>query len=181
VVGGVVVLIGLVSWVLYGIAAGNENRSYRPHGAPPQYFRLVSEHTYWLAVPGGVPSLRAAGVDASKLSCTAAAPGQAPGALQVTSAIANAGDDAKFVNRIGSFVAGFSGSAHIECTGVGAVYVENPAGGEFDWSGLWLVLASAALVVGLPLTLSGLRRPAGHPTGTASVVGISPEAAPPKG
>jgi hypothetical protein len=155
--GIVVVLAGLLCWVLYGLAAGRENHSYKPHGAPPSSVRVERGHTYWLAVPGGVTALRDAGVDPTAPTCTGAAPGQGPGQLQVTPVITKDSTDTRFINRFASFVAASSGTLRVRCTGLGAVYVDNPAGAGFDWSGLWLVLASAALAVGLPLTLAGLR------------------------
>jgi drug/metabolite transporter (DMT)-like permease len=159
VAGAVLVLVGLASWVLYAVAAHRENRAYSPHGAPPAYVRVAAGHTYWLAVPGGVEKLRAAGIDPARLTCTAAARGEAAGALAVTSAVTASNPDSKFTDRIGSFVAARSAQLHIGCAGIASVYVENPEDGGFDWSGAWLVLASAALVVGLPLLASGLRRP----------------------
>ena len=157
-VGGLVLLFfGLLSWALYGFQAGRENHSYDPHGTPPASVPVEAGHTYWLAVPGGVTALRAAGLDPTAPTCTAAAPGQAPSPLRVTSVVSKDATDTRFINRFGSFVAASSGQLRINCAGIGAVYVDNPAGAAFDWSGFWLVLASLALVVGLPLTLSGLR------------------------
>ena len=51
-----------------------------------------------------------------------------------------------------------TGRAHIACTGVRAVYVDSVTG---DPSGYLLLLATGALVVGVPLLLSGLRRRTG--------------------
>jgi hypothetical protein len=155
--GMVLVFVGLLSWVLYGYQAGRENHSYKPHGAPPASVRVESGHTYWLAVPGGVTALRAAGLDPTAPTCTAAAPGQGPGQLRVTPVVSKDVSDTRFINRFASFVAAASASLRINCTGIGAVYVDNPAGAAFDWSGFWLVLASLALVVGLPLILAALR------------------------
>ena len=174
--GAALVLIGLVSWALYSVAAGSENHSFRPNGAPPASVRLVEGHTYWIAIPGGVARLRASGVDPAHLSCTAAPPGQAPAALKVSPVVSAGSDDTKFINRIGSFVAGRSGSVHVECQGIGVVYIDNAADSGFDWSGLWLVLAALALVVGLPLILSGLRRPTSGRTGRSDLGGVDPAA-----
>ena len=161
VAGIAVVLLGVVSWGLYAIAAGRENTPYHPNAAPPSSVRLVGGHTYWLAVPGGVRSVRDIGLVPSKLSCSTSENGEngaAAAPLAVVAVVAAGSDDTKFVDRIGSFAAPGSGRFHVECSGLGTVYVENAADAGFDWSGLWLVLASAALVVGLPLVLSGLRR-----------------------
>ena len=158
VAGAVVVVLGLVSWALYGLAAGRENTAYHANAAPPYAVRLSGGHAYWLAVPGGVGRLRQAGVDPSRLACTATQAGHAATTLGLTPVVQKYADDTKFLDRVASFVAARSGRFHVACNGVGGVYVANPAGGAFDWSGLWLVLASVALAVGLPLVLSGLRR-----------------------
>jgi hypothetical protein len=153
VTGTLLVLAGLASWALYAVAARTEPHAYARGEAPPATARLVQGHTYWISIPGGVRSEARLGLDPSALQCTAAAAGRSPGALKVTPQAA----DTKATDQIASFVAGFSGSARIECSGIGAVYVDNAADAAFDWSGFWLVLASALLVVGLPLTLAGLR------------------------
>jgi hypothetical protein len=151
--GAILVLAGLAFWALYALQAGQERHAYTHGGAPPTYVRLVSGHTYWLSIPGGTQSETEQGLDPSTLQCTAAAAGQAPGALPVA-----AQANSKAIDQIASFTSAFTGMAHIECTGVGAVYVDDAADAPFDWSGTWLILATLALLVGVPLTLSALRR-----------------------
>jgi hypothetical protein len=167
VAGGVAVVVGMLSWVLYGVTAGSENTSYHPNAKPPQYVQVTAKHTYWLAVPGGVHELLKAGLRPSAIKCSGAARGEGDADLHVAAVVQQDTDDPKLVNRIASFEAAFTGDLHVTCAGVGAVYVENADDAGFDWSGLFLVLASACLVVGLPLVLSGLRRPAAAlPAGT---------------
>jgi hypothetical protein len=157
--GALLVLAGVACWALYAVQAGREHRAYAHGGAPQRYVHLLAGHTYWLAVPGGVDHLDKVGVQVSALQCTAAAPGQTPGALSVSPQP----QDSKAVDQIASFVARRTANLHIECDRVGAVFVDGAKDG-FDWSGLWLVLASLALAVGIPLTLSGRRLvPAGPP------------------
>jgi hypothetical protein len=169
VAGVVVVFAGLVSWALYGLQASRENRSYHPNGAPPKYVRLERGHVYWLAIPGGVPRLRAAHIAPSAPTCTATVPGEAPAELDLIPAVQHDTDETKFLNRFGSFTAARSGRVQVQCSGIGTVYVENAADAGFDWSGFWLVLASAALVVGLPLVVAGWRPPV--PVGEGSAAG----------
>jgi hypothetical protein len=158
--GLLLVLAGLLCWILYAIAARSENQPYRPHGDPPTTVRLTGGHTYWLAVPGGVETVRDRGADPAGLDCTAtsAGPGSSAEALDVAEAVSKDNSDTKFTDRIGSFVAARSGTFRVTCAQIGRVYVDSDDS-PFDWSGLWLVLASAALAAGLPLTFSGLRRP----------------------
>jgi hypothetical protein len=166
--GALLVLVGFASWVLYAVQSRGEAHSFAPGKVPPAYVRLERGHTYWISVPDGVRAVTAAGLDPKHLQCTASGAGQAPGSLPVSGEPA----DTKLITRIASFVAGFSGSVHVECAGLGAVYVDNAADAAYDWSGLELVLTSLALAVGLPLTLSGLRslgRAKGAPDGAPPV------------
>jgi hypothetical protein len=153
-VGGIVlVLAGTACWALYGLQAGREHRAYAHGGPPPAYVQLTEGHTYWLSVPGGVRHLDEVGVQVSSLQCTAAEPGQTPGALSVTPQTKGT----KATDEIASFFSGVTGNLHIECAGVGTVFVSGGAADGFDWAGLWLILASVLLVIGIPLTLSGRR------------------------
>ena len=154
VTGTVLVLVGFLSWALYAVQSGREAHAYTAGDAPPAYVQVTAGHTYRISIAGGVKRETQLGVQASTLQCTAAAPGQAPGALSVTPEQTGT----KATDQIGSFDATFSGQVHIECDRVGPVYVDNATDAGFDWSGLWLVLASLALVIGLPLTLSAVRR-----------------------
>jgi hypothetical protein len=152
--GVVLVLAGLVSWALYAVQARAEQHSYTAGGNPPADVRIESGHTYWLAIHGGVQRETVLGVQPSTLQCTAAAPGQGPGALELVAQQKGT----KATDQIASFVASFTGTVHIECDRIGPVYVDNAADAGFDWSGAWLVLAALTLVIGIPLTLSALRR-----------------------
>jgi len=158
--GLVLIVIGLAAWALYGVSSGRENTVQHPNGAAaPTLVRLTAGHQYWLAVPGGVDSVRAAGVDPTKLACFAAAPQSRPDTgLAVTGVVDTSTGDTKFVDRIGSFYAARSGRFHVTCTGLGTVFVANAADAGFEWSGFWLLLASGALLVGFALFLSGLRQ-----------------------
>lgn len=152
VVGGLLVFAGLLSWVLYALSTGHERHSFTRGGDPAAYVDLVAGRTYHLAIPGGSQTEQSLGLDPTKLRCTAAESGQPPATLSVA-----AESNPKAINRIGSFTAGRSGSFRISCTGIGPVYVDDAEDAGFDWSGLWLVLASVMLAVGLPLTLTGMR------------------------
>lgn len=153
VVGGLLVLAGLLSWALYALSAGHERHSYTHGGNPPTYVDLVAGRTYHLAISGGSRTEQEHGLDPAKLQCSATAAGGEPAALDVV-----AETNTKAIDRIGSFTADRSGSFRVTCAGIGPVYVDDAEDAGFDWSGLWLVIASAALVVGLPLALAGLRQ-----------------------
>jgi hypothetical protein len=153
VIGTALVLVGLGSWALYVQTSRDEPHAYARAGKPPEYVQVEVGKTYRIAVRGGIGTEAQAGVAPDSLNCTAARPGQSPGALNLT----DENTDSKATDDIASFTAAFTGRLHVECTGLGPVFVDNADDAAFDWSGLWLVLASLALVIGTPLVLSLLR------------------------
>jgi hypothetical protein len=163
--GTLLVLAGLAFWALFVKQSGGvEQHAYNRAGHPPSYAGVVTGKTYNIAIHGGVDREVALGLDPAQLTCTAARPGQVPGALNLVAE----NKDSKATNQIASFVSAITGQVHVECKGIGTVYLENAVGASFDWSGVWLVLASLALAVGLPLGLSALRSPAGSSAGASS-------------
>lgn len=154
IVGALLIVFGLASWSLYVKQSGDEPHAYARAGDPPTYVQLAAGDQYFLSIRGGVNSELRLGIDPTALQCTAARPGQGRGALRLLAEQSGT----KAMDAIASFVSAISGRVHIECTGIDAVFVDDAADSPFDSSGLWLVLASAALAAGLPLTLSGLRR-----------------------
>ncbi len=152
--GTVVVLAALVSWALYVLQSNSEAHSYSHGGqAPPATVQLTAGHTYGIAIDGGVAREVALGLVPGTLQCTTTKAGQAAKPLQVNAEA----QDTKATDRIGSFVSGVKGRVKVECAGIGVVFVDNADDAGYDWSGVWLVLASVLLAIGLPLTLSGLR------------------------
>lgn len=179
------VLAGLVSWALYINTSGDEPHAYSRGGRPPAYVRVVPAASYRLAIRGGVRKEIELGFDPASLSCTANRPGEVPGALKVSPETKGGNDNGGPINDIGSFVSTIRGMVHVACAGLGPVFVDNAAGAAYDWSGLWLVLASLALIIGGPLVLSVLRAPAtrttdsqdqGVDSGTSDVDRVDPAA-----
>jgi hypothetical protein len=175
IVGALLVVAGLGFWALYVQQTGNGGHSYNRGGSPASSVRLLSGETYWISIHGGVDREVELGLDPPALQCTAALDGQSPGALDIVAQTR----DSKATNEIASFVSSISGSVHIECEGLDAVYIDDAEDAPFDSSGAWLILASLALVIGLPLTLSGLRRASGGAAELADgpdVGGVDPAA-----
>ena len=159
VVGVLLIVLGLGSWSLYVRQSGNEPHAYARAGDPPTYVQLKAGETYLISIRGGINRELALGVDPSALQCTAARPGQSRGALRLEAYEPGT----KAMDAIASFASAITGSVHLECAGIGPVFVDDAEDSPFDWSGLWLVLTSIALAAGLPLTLSGLRRATAAP------------------
>ena len=172
--GSVLVLAGLASWALYVQTSRDEPLAYARGGKPPAYVQVAIGKTYRIAVRGGIATEAQAGITPEALSCTAARPGESPGALDLT----YENTDTKATDDIASFVAAFTGRLHVECTRLGAVFVDNADDAAFDWSGVWLVLASLALVIGTPIVLSLLRSAGGGSSdgSLADVARIDPAA-----
>jgi hypothetical protein len=167
--GALLVIAGLVFWSLYVMTANHERHSYAHGGKPPTYVQLHRGVTYGVAIAGGVGREVTLGLSPGTLQCTATKPGQAPGPLDVTAEA----QDTKATDRVGWFVSGVDERVHIECAGIGPVFIDNAADAAYDWSGVWIVAASLLLLVGLPLTLSGLRRTgrrAGQEAGTCGLL-----------
>jgi hypothetical protein len=170
IVGTVLVLAGLAAWALYVKTSGDEPHAYARGGKPPQYVEVKAGETYRIAIRGGVGAEALAGIAPADLSCTAAAPGQAPGALNLT----DESTDTKATNDIASFVSAINGRLHVECTGLGPVFVDNAEDAAFDWASFWLVVASLALIVGTALVLSALRAAGGASRRPDQLADVSP-------
>jgi hypothetical protein len=155
--GTVLVLAGLAAWALYVKQSGDEPHAYARSGKPPAYVQVESGKTYRIAIRGGVATEARVGIAPESLSCTAARPGESPGALDLTTESA----DTKATDDIASFVSAVTGRLHVQCAGLGTVFIANAEDAPFDWSGVWLVLASLGLLIGTPLVLSLLRSAGG--------------------
>jgi hypothetical protein len=170
-------VVGLALWALYRVQAGSEAHSYAPGAIAPDTVHLTKNHSYHLSIPGGVISEAKLNIDSSVLGCTIAPAGGAAGPLTISPE----GSGSKAINQIAGFVAPFTGRVHITCAGLPPVFVDDADNAEPDLSGLWLVLATIALVVGLPMMLSVLRRPsrprrsAWSDSGSAGAVGEDEE------
>jgi len=163
--GLVLTLLGLGLWVLYRVQAGTEAHSFTPDSVAPRTVQLTAGHQYHLSIPGGVHVEPSLGVEPSLLACTIAPTGGAAAPLSLSAEDSGS----KATNQIASFVAPYSGRVHIACTGLPQVFVDDADDVGGDLSGLWLVLATISLAIGLPMTLSALRgsgrrpRPASGP------------------
>ncbi|WAX57920.1 hypothetical protein M6B22_03930 [Jatrophihabitans cynanchi] len=154
------VLLLFAALILAGlcrIVGGTQRHSYSPGAAPPAYARVIENKTYQLAVPGGVHALQGRGVDVAQLQCQWSAADSGEQLLDVSSAGANS----KATNTIGTFVSPYTGAISVDCSGWGAVFIDDAEGAAPDLSGLFLVLCILALTAGAALALAALRAYAG--------------------
>lgn len=151
--GVVLLLAGIVFAGLYRITAGTEAHAFAPGAVPPATVRVTSGDQYLISVPGGVAALQRRGTNPSTLTCQWSAPGAASRALEIQAA----GAGTKATNAVASFTAPVTGAVHVDCTGWGAVFVDDADNAPGDLSGLYLVLCVFAFTLGAGLALSALR------------------------
>ncbi len=143
-------VLGAVLLVGQHLAAGYERHSFTDGQPPPRYVDLVAGRTYWLGVPDGVAHEQSLGLPPRVVQCTAVQRDGPETALQVNAER----QGTKMINLIGSFRAPVTAAVHITCPGLDEVYVDNV---ESDPSGWLLVIGTAALMIAVPLVLSGIR------------------------
>jgi hypothetical protein len=149
----VLLALGIVLAGLSRVVAGTEHHSFAPGAVPPSSVHVTSGHQYRLSVPGGVDALSARGTDPSTLRCRWSSAGRATNTLDIEAS----GADTKATNVIASFTAPATGAIHVDCTGWGAVFVDDADNASADLAGLFLVLCVVAFTLGSGLGLSALR------------------------
>lgn len=150
----VLVVLGLALWAVYRLTGSGEQHSFARGALAPTYVSVTQGDTYSIGIVGGVRELRRRALDPATTACAIAPRGGQSAQL----AIVPDRKDTKAVNQIATFVAPVTGRVRVSCTGLPAVFVDDADDRVGDASGLWLVLASIALAVGLPLGLSVIRR-----------------------
>lgn len=150
--GVALVVLGAGLWLVFRLVAGTEPHAYAD-GPPPEFVQLTDGHTYTLAIRGGVIAAQNLGVSPSTLRCNASSPQIGVRPLKVSAEAS----DTKAVNQIGTFTAPVTGRVRVSCAGLGTVFVDDASNASADHAGLALLLATIALTVGVPLTLSAVR------------------------
>jgi hypothetical protein len=170
-VGVLLLLFGIGLWGLYRVAAGREDHAFAPDAIAPTEVHVTAGMSYSIAIRGGVPTETKAGLDPGALHCQYTPRGGSPAELTIVAEQT----DTKATNQVASFTAPVSGSIHIECPGLAAVFVDDADDASGDLSGVLLVAATISLTAGVGLTLSALRgRPA--PASTAASTADDPSA-----
>lgn len=153
--GVVLIVLGLALWALYWFGVGDERHSFAQGASAPATVAVQVGKTYSIGIHGGVDSARARKVDLANLGCEITPVGNGTSRLAVEAERS----DTKALDQVATFVSPVSGRVHVDCPGLPAVFVDNAVDAGTDWSGMCLLLASAALTVGLPLLVSAMRRP----------------------
>ncbi|HEU5006761.1 MAG TPA: hypothetical protein VFT67_07300 [Jatrophihabitantaceae bacterium] len=149
----VLLVMGILLGGLYRVTSGTERHSYASDAVPPANVHVTAGHSYMISVPGGVSALQDRDLSPSGLRCEWSTGGSAAQPLSVQLY----GPDSKATDAVGTFTAPITGDVHIDCTGWGAVFVDDADDAGGDLAGLFLVLCVIALTLGAALGLSALR------------------------
>jgi hypothetical protein len=164
VIAAALLLVALASLGLWRVLDGSEDLPFADSATPPNSVQVTLDHTYSLAVPGGVRAMLAHGVPAASssagqlisLQCTWTSPGRAGGGQALAVSAENVGTKAE--NTVGQFVAPIGGAIHVDCDGWGAMFIPDSDDRPLDLAGWALLVAVLSLSVGAALGLSELRR-----------------------
>jgi hypothetical protein len=154
---------GLIFAALFRIVSGTEHHAYSSGAVPPASAHLTAGNTYLLSVPGGVHALQKRGVDVTTAQCSWSVGGSASQALTATAA----GASTKATNAVASFIAPYTGDIHVDCSGWGAMYIDDADDTPADTAGWFLVLATVALTLGAGLAVSAARTAWNRAAGSA--------------
>ncbi len=147
------VIAALLLGALFRILSGTEHHAFAKGAVAPDSTFVTIGDSYTLSTPGGVKTLLARGVDASRSQCEWSVNGSASQALTVVAA----GPGTKAVNVVGTFVAPYTGNIHVDCLGWGPMFLDNAPGSDPDYAGWLLLLATISLTLGVGLGLASLR------------------------
>jgi hypothetical protein len=153
VVAAVLILAGLLLLGLYRLIGGTEPHAYAPGATPPNSVQVTAGHTYRLSVPGGVKALHAQGLQQGTLRCSLTGTDGIPQPLTLT----RESDGTRATNVVASFTAPAGGPVHADCTGWGAMFVDDADDAPADTAGWCLLGSIVALTVGVGLALSAAR------------------------
>jgi len=148
----VLLLAGVLFAGLYRVADGIEKHSYNSGAVPPQTVQLTSGRQYEISVPGGRKALETRGIAVTASQCSLTPDGSGPVPVTVTLI----STDVRPTNALATFVSPVSGRAHLDCGAWGAVYVDDSDDSGWDYSGLFIVLTTIFLTLGVALGLSAL-------------------------
>jgi hypothetical protein len=153
IVATVLVAFGVVLLALFRIVSGTQHQAYSIGAVPPAAAHVTAANTYHLSVRGGVKALIKRGLDVGTAQCEWSVDGSAKQALTVTAS----GRSTKATNVVATFVAPYTGNIRVDCTGWGAMYIDDADDTPADVSGWFLVAGTVLLAVGVALGLSAIR------------------------
>jgi hypothetical protein len=153
IVATILLLGGLGSAAVYRVVSGTEHQSFSAGAVPPSSSRVTAGKTYELATPGGVATLKRDGANIASAQCEWSYPGSGSQLLTATAS----GADTKATNVVATFISPVTGDIRVDCSGWGAMYIDDADNTPADIAGWFLLLAVIALALGAGLGVSALR------------------------
>ncbi|MDP9094872.1 MAG: hypothetical protein M3N95_18530 [Actinomycetota bacterium] len=152
IVATILLVAGLGLAAVYRVLSGTEHQSFSAGAMPPPSSHVSAGKTYELAVPGGVATLKRNSANVATTQCEWSLPGSPSQVLAATAS----GTDTKAVNVVATFVAPVTGDIRVDCSGWGAMYIDDADNTPADIAGWSLLLAVIALALGAGLGVSAL-------------------------
>jgi hypothetical protein len=150
----ILLVFGAVFFFLYLVLNGSEHHSFNTGATAPSSVHITEGKVYEISTPGGVVGLQHRGLDPNSISCsyTEIGGGQ-PTALTIVSL----GADTRTTHAVSTFVAPVTGDVHLDCSELtGGVFVDDADNAAGDPAGLFLLLATIAAALAVPLGMSFL-------------------------
>lgn len=153
-------LVGLAGFSLWRLVSGSEDLPFADGASPPSAL-VTNDHSYSLAVRGGVRAMLAHGVPTAggssdrliSLQCTWRSQNTENQALSVSAERIST----KAENTVGHFVAPIGGRIHVDCDGWGTMFIPDSDDRAVDIAGWALLVAVLTLTAGGAVALSLLR------------------------
>jgi hypothetical protein len=151
-------LVGLLCLGLWRVISGSEHQAFAQGATPPESSAVTANHSYSLAVPGGVPALLKHGIPEVSgqngttlgLLCRWSVAGSAFQALSIS--VEAIGTKAE--TTVGHFDSPVTGNISVTCDGWGRMFIPDADTKSGDPSGYFLLLSILTLSLGGGLALS---------------------------
>jgi hypothetical protein len=147
---------GVLFGVFYRVADSSEHHSYNSGALSRFPVHLTLGRQYELSTPGGVEALKKRGISPAAVACTWTSDGSPEATLGIVSLA-----DGRTTHAFATITGPRTGPVTIVCDGVPALFVDDADDVQGDAAGLFVVLATICLTLGVALLLSLLyqRRP----------------------
>lgn len=145
------IALAIVFFVLYAFANRTETHSFNAGHSPPHTVRVTQGKQYEISTPDGVPGLVKRGLDPSAVTCTY----QTPGGTSAPLSVSSLGSSTRATHAVATFTAPMTGEIQVQCQPlIRGTFVDDADDGAADPAGLFMLLGTISLGLGVPLGLS---------------------------
>jgi hypothetical protein len=149
----VLLVFGVLFFCLYFVLNGSEHHSFNSGATPPASVHITQGKVYEISTPGGVVGMQHRGLDPNSVSCSYTEDGGQATSLQISPL----GAGTRTTHAVSTFIAPVTGDVRLDCTEMsGGVFVDDADNGAGDPAGLFLLLATIAISLAVPLGMSFL-------------------------